>query len=240
MPNKDKTSATVSALADDDKTEESQEPKNLERDSVKDDSPDRPIDPIRERVEDHGYWTGRIVIEIATPRNGNVMWGGNETILRGAWRRANLIADERVEALESMPDIPGMRIEIDTIKRRLRIFDPLSLPEFAETLMRARFHFKELFKQDAQPVQEVVNNRPSDTQIKTWLYWARRFVEGTDEIRDPKTRLLVTKAKADLIDGRLPTYEQIEALPGKTQIDFYNSNQRGKRFKEDFDEEEGF
>lgn len=235
MTESNKTSATASALA-----QEEISPDEQKRGSESAESDGTSFnDPSPDVYQGNGEnWVGRVVIEIATPRNGKVLWGPNEQILRGAWRKSNCISDERPTILENMPDIPGMRIEIDNRIRRLSIFDPLASPEFREVLQRAKANFKVLFDQDPQPLESVINNNPSNTEIKTWLFWARRFVDGVEPRRDRKSGLLVTSVKAVLIEGSLPTYEVIDSLPGQTKVDFFNSNVKGKRFLEDRDEVE--
>lgn len=182
-------------------------------------------------------WKGKVVIELGDDRNRMIVFGPTKEKLRGRWDKANLRGDEVTEQMEYIPTIPGLHIELDGRKRQARIYDPLTLPQYKRTLEQARKGHRHVLKRDAHPDDERVKEKMTDTDIKTWLYHMRRLVDGTPPVDDPVTGRTTGGPQAHLVEGTLPSYEEIEALPGKTGQEFYNSSSKRVRWREDVKKE---
>ena len=161
-----------------------------------------------------------IEIEFGDSRNRVFAWGPTMEILRGKWTRTNLNSDELVEELAAMPDIPGMRIRINYDRRRAVVYDPLALPENKPLADKISALIKERFRRNEGPAQPVERNDMDKDDLKTWLFWMVRRVKGKAAV---------------LTAGELPSYEEIEKLPGKTRIAFYDSSSRACKWREEFD-----
>lgn len=161
-----------------------------------------------------------VEVELGDNRNRSVLFPLTQERYRGAWRREFLIADEMVEEIAGMPDIPGMRVRIDPQRRRVVVYDPLSLPENAELCRRVQAFVKKLTREDQGPDKLTEHTLKSDNEVKGWLYWTRRLVDAR---------------RARVTQGTLPTLEEIERLAGKTRIENFNSSARACKFKEDQD-----
>ncbi len=169
--------------------------------------------------------------------------------------------NEQIESLASLPDIPGMHISVDGRKHEMRIFDPLSRPEWAEFESTLKEFFKARFNELSRPEKEIVVVDATNTDIKTWLYWLRRMATGRpvepeefkprgrfDSLWNDPTRGVINQTgpvptagghvpMARVVQGTLPTMKDIMDLPGKTGISQHDSSQVGKyRFLEDHPE----
>ena len=162
-----------------------------------------------------------VVLEVGDSRNRNLMWPLTQDVLRGWWKMLNLIGAEVTEEFtQRVPDLPGIRIEISATKKMARIFDPLATVEHASTLVRLNsvakhstiFGFSLVEPEKTREFQLL-----SQTDLKTWLYWARRVVDAKHAV---------------IVSGKLGTLAEIEALPGKTRIGLGNSSGR-TQFRED-------
>lgn len=165
-------------------------------------------------------FSGRLVVEISDPRNRNHLLFMSRELIRGRWERANLISDENVEDLESVPDVPGMAIEIDTEKRTVRIFDPLETEEHAETMERLK---RTRFGKDTGPAKEGKNVGVNDDDLKSWIYWLWRLTQ-IPVSKTPSGRKMSGPA-AKAIDGtEMPTLDAINQMPGKIRRGLYNAS----------------
>lgn len=139
-------------------------------------------------------------------------------VLRGRWSRANCPNQQFTGSLRHMPDTPGIMIAVNVLRRQVRIWDPLADPKNAELWEKAKAAYKAHFNENAAPVKEVVKASLNDTDLKTWLYWIRRGVDSKNLV---------------VLVGQVPDHETIRSCPGKTKIEFFNSNQKAIRTIED-------
>lgn len=164
---------------------------------------------------------GEIEVEFADKRNRSKMWPPTRNTYRGAWNKANLIADERSERIEQIPDIPGVRLYISPERKQAIIFDPLSQKENADQCRGIADAIKTQFGSTQGPMETVKYPKLTPSDVKTWLYWLRRMLDNND-IR--------------VITGSVPEMEAIEALPGQTEMGAFDSSPNKCRFRENFGE----
>lgn len=173
---------------------------------------------------------GEVTIEIDTrdqktgrPTGRNVNWPTPAMTLRGAWPRELMIGVKGMVALEQMPSIPGLRIRFDGRTRTVTVYDPLTLPEHAETLAQLHRCYDQLFQPPVtigprpqhaghpEKTQAFADQEP--TELKTWLWWMRQHVDD---------------GKARVVAGQLPERNDIRRLPGKTLVETFNSPETTK------------
>lgn len=177
---------------------------------------------------------GRVVIEVGDDRNRNFLWNPTQDLLRGAWRRENLRSGELNRLTEQIPSIPGIRIEIDGRRRICRIYDPLNNEGLKPLLERIQRGVKSAMNSEQGPERDKVYQDCDDTTLKTWLYWARRLVNGTPRQRNDEEDMDgYGGPQAKVIEGLLPTLREIERLAGKTTVSQFDSALNGGRFRED-------
>jgi hypothetical protein len=173
-----------------------------------------------QQAESQGtYPRGEVVVEVGDDKCRCMQWPMTKQTLRGAWVKANLFSVTMHPSLQACPDLPGMRVGLDARAGRGRVFDPLNLPEFKETLEKAQAALESgPWRKKYGPEKDVEYPSLRPSEVKSWLYWMRRLVDGKS---------------AKVLSGRLPTMEEIEALPGKTRIENWNSSSRATKFRED-------
>lgn len=174
---------------------------------------DRSSDSAKDKVAE-------FEIELGCKRNRKKTWPPTQQQLRGAWIRANLTSDERSESLEGIPDIPGIRIRISAMSRKALIYDPLGLPENAEELKKVQAAFEKVVGGKHSFMESIKRENMSETEIKTWVYWAMRLVASED---------------AKVTRGSIPSPQEIESMPGMTEISQFDSASRKNRFRETAD-----
>lgn len=180
-------------------------------------------------------FAGHVIIEVGDERNRSFQWAPTKDYLRGAWLRTNLTPDEGgSKRIAGMPDIPGMRIEVNGPQRVLRLFDPLALPEHATILEEVQRLCKHWWNDNVAPFPEKVYREAGKTQIKTWLYWMHRLVSGTpyDE-ENPNRRPRRGGPQARLIQGTMPSLMDLLRLPGRIRIGNFDSVGPAIKFLED-------
>lgn len=161
-----------------------------------------------------------VVIEIGDHRNRNILWPITQVVLRGRWNRSNLSGTTMAQVMTAMPDLPGMHISCDPSRQQARIFDPLADESNADLLFKAQRIHEQAYRTTAGPEKPILQENMTDTEIKTWLYWMRRFVDNN---------------QARIIHGHLLDQEDIKKLPGKTKCELNNSSIHAKKFREDPD-----
>jgi len=157
-------------------------------------------------------------VEVADEANRQWLCPILNEVLRGRWLRSNCPNQQFTGALRHMPDTPGIMIAVNVIRKAVRVWDPLSDPRNAEVWAKAKAAFKAHFNEETSPFKEVSKANLSDSDLKTWLYWIRRGVESKS---------------LTVINGTVPDHETIRKCPGKTKIEFFNSNQKAIRTIED-------
>jgi hypothetical protein len=165
---------------------------------------------------------GEIVIEMGDDRNRRFLYAPTGQELRGWWKKANLIGMTMDQRMTQMPDLPGMYICLDCKRARLRVLDPLNAPENKGLLAQAQAVHKDVFRTNAGPETDKLEEGLNDTRLKTNLYWMRRLVDS---------------GSARIVSGELPTLEQIETLPGMTRAEVWNSSARARKYREEPDED---
>lgn len=160
-----------------------------------------------------------IEIEFGDARNRVMLWGPTQEKLRGHWLRANLNGDELVEPFVKMPDMPGQRVVLNYGRRVAVIYDPLGLKENADAAARISAIIYEHYRVKSGPAGAVERKEMDADDLKTWLYGMSRAVEGK---------------KAKVTKGSLPTLAEVETLPGRTRMEYFNNSYRACRFKEEF------
>jgi len=95
---------------------------------------------------------------------------------RGRWRRSNLplmnLADAEVAGL---PNLPGYRVAVDQVARKIRVFDPLEKDSNRTPVEAA---LRKFFKRrlEIEP-EQVTLDQPLAT-LQRWLCWMHRLVES--------------------------------------------------------------
>jgi hypothetical protein len=187
-------------------------------------------DPAQKPNEPHNM-SSEYTIEIATANSNNVLWPMTRQLLRGRWSRSVLVGVHAGPALQQMPDIPGLRLSVNLRTRTTRIFDPLGLPENASLLREVKIRYKELMGQEGRPEDDVKNEWPAsdrdrgegDSMLKGWLFWMKRLVQAKEAVE---------------IGAPLPSFEQIEKLPGKTLVKPFDNSATTWKYAEEPSKEE--
>ena len=145
------------------------------------------------------------VIELGDAKNGNHLLPINQRMLRGAWKHENtrnldLDTDGQFAIMRQMRDIPGMCIHVSTSRRSARVFDPLGEPENKDLLENVATVVNKAFAKKCGPDKADHYQDLSADEIKTWLYWSRRFLDA----RQCTER-----------QGSVPQMSEIMGMPGK-------------------------
>jgi len=183
---------------------------------------EKPPTPPKTAVPQAFSRLGEIVIEMGDDRNRRFLYPPTGQELRGWWKKANLIGMTMDQRMTQMPDLPGLYVCLDCKRARLRILDPLNAPENKGLLAQAQAVHKEVFRVNAGPETDKVEEGLNETRLKTNLYWMRRLVES---------------GSARIVSGELPTLEQIETMPGMTRAEAWNSSARARKYREEPDED---
>jgi hypothetical protein len=132
---------------------------------------------------------------------------------RGRWRRSNLplanLADAEVAGL---PNLPGYKVAVDLVARKIRIFDPLDKDSNRTQVESA---LRKFFKRrlEIEP-EQVTLDQPLAT-LHRWLAWMHRLVQGGNAkvvggaIPDDIVRRVAEERNADAKRAGLP--EEVEA-----------------------------
>lgn len=185
----------------------------------------RPQQPSQQAVANAFAAVGEVTIEIETrdrktgrPTGGNVNWPVPSMMLRGAWPREMMIGVSGMVPLQQMPSIPGLRIRFDGRTRTVTVYDPLTLPEYANDLATIHRNYDLLFSPPVtagprphhagRPEETQTHANLEPTDLKTWLWWMRQHVSD---------------CKAKVLAGTLPELAEISRLPGKTLVETFNS-----------------
>ena len=162
------------------------------------------------------FSSGKVTIEIATDRNNSVLFPPTKTKLRGRQDRNNWTPDERSRKIENFPTIPGMRIKLEWRggKGTGTIYDPLSKNK--EELERLQTVVRGVLNMECGAEQDQEWSL-TETGVKTWLYWMRRLMDGAPVQTNRFTGRTSGGPFAVEYEGRVPTLEEIEKMPGKIE-----------------------
>lgn len=157
--------------------------------------------------------TEAVCIELAGSKNENFLNPVTKEVLRGRWDRKN-VAGFAIENLADLPDIPGLCIVVNYIKRRIRIFDPLAGEVNAASLALIKKVWKTIFKTDLHPYTAKVYTDCDNNTLKTISMWLRRHIDAGD---------------AKVVNGRLPSFDEINKMEGHFNINTFDSSAESKK-----------
>ncbi len=161
---------------------------------------------------------GKFGMEFALPRNGNAYWPLTLETLRGRWESSYVSGQSPSEQIgrlhQSFPVIRGVCIEVDTVKRRARIFDPYAPgEEEADKWEKLNLLVESVpvaGKLGMEPMRSVETKEMSADQLKDWMYQCRKHIEG---------------GKAIPLTGKgyreWPSLDDVKKMPGKCRANFY-------------------
>jgi len=144
------------------------------------------------------------VIEIGDRLNGTHQWPPTKKFLRGAWKLENtrnmdLDPEGQFAIMRQMRDIPGMCIHVSTQRKTARIFDPLAEPSNKDLLANITATYERAWGKKCGPDKPTVVDDMNADEIKTWLYWCRRYVDNRC---------------CSIRQGDVPAVQEIFAMPG--------------------------
>lgn len=142
-------------------------------------------------------------VEISSSQNGNIVWPLDRSILRGSWKRANIARLQPDESFQTMPDLPGLIMAVNTLQKKIIKYDPLLAKDNDRVLKLAQKTIRETAGVKVQPDKGKKWENQSDDNLKTAVYFLWRFVAN-------KTAVVVR--------GKLPTEEEIKAMPGVVRL----------------------
>jgi len=152
------------------------------------------------------------LVEFSGSRNENVMCPIDQHVCRGRWSRKNLVrTGAQIEGeFNSMPDLPGLCLLVNTAKRIIRRFDPLGDPENAKLLKRAQRVGLAVLgtKYTPEKTKTWKERSADDNTIKSFCYWVLR-------LRDA--------GHITVVKGRIPEWDEIRQLPGVIQLGTFDT-----------------
>lgn len=134
--------------------------------------------------------------------------------IRGAYSLAKLGAGAaNAGPMAAMPDIPGLRLTVHLRTSSALLFDPL------EKELGLLEQINSVFRK-TRPISAV--NSPTTFVPRT------DFKLSADELKTLIEECMrkVEEGQARLVDGRLPTPEELDALPGETLYDQWNAGRK--------------
>ena len=153
-------------------------------------------------------------VEIAGPRNQNVVCPYDQQKLRGRWQRDRNGMAEPGDDIRRMPAVPGICLRVSLSRKAVRRFDPLTQPQNSTALKKIKKVAQQVNGgQEVGPEDTVVWNM-TDTEIKTFILWVRRLLDQEFCV---------------VHSGEVPEFEQIQKLPGDFIIGQFDQGQTGDR-----------
>jgi hypothetical protein len=145
------------------------------------------------------------VLEVSDNLNSNRDWPPTQRKLRGAWRHENtrnfaLDTDGIFAVLRQMRDIPGMHIRVNTKRKIAEVIDPLADPAKKDLLQNIQSVYEKAWGKKCCPEKPDRYDDMSADEIKTWIYWSRRFLDAQQCV---------------LVSGSVPEMKEIFDMPGK-------------------------
>lgn len=163
----------------------------------------------RQNHERQSVPTGPILVELGSLRqNINPLLEPKEAAYRGIRRRANASINERMSfANEGIPDLPGFVVEVDLRARSVRLYDPLTRPEYASTRAALENYlehphqdpYAHVIRRKFTPLEEEYLTGLAKEQLFHWLSALWRLTEvGHAQLRSGEwPKALVDRIKAD-------------------------------------------
>jgi len=148
-------------------------------------------------------------VEVNGPHNESLIFSPARSKVRGRWSFAKVNHRDKGEAMKMLamaaPEIPGMAIELDTEKRKARIYDLLTEPESRSVLKACNDVFKQYpaeFDGSEKKPQETVRYELTQDDVKTWLFVISQTVASGLAVALPSSEAI-------------PGDEVVRLMPGK-------------------------
>jgi len=155
------------------------------------------------------------VVEFGDQKNSNFMWPLDQRVLRGRWTRNNLpgVTHEGAPEFGSLPDIPGMRLALSSVKKSAKFFDVLENenedPRIAAVLEKAQRVLNAVFSIKFGPEIPIILKDLSENELKSHAYWVRRMFDNRSVL---------------IISGRIPEIDEIVSMPGLIKFEGHDSS----------------
>ena len=164
------------------------------------------------------YPSVMFVAEFGDAKNRNFLWNIDQRELRGRWKKSNLPRNSSFdERFAGMPDIPGMVLSLKSDQRRARFYDPLGRPENKNILELAKKVCLETFGTKRGPAADIAFDHMTDDDIKSFCYWARRFLD---------------MEQLTVVNGTVPKMDEIRTFPGKVLFSGFDSDSETMRLRD--------
>ena len=149
----------------------------------------------------------RFRVEIADDKNRRVMWPLDNKLLRGRILQGqfNGQPDER---FASMPDLPGIIIEVDPAKKTISYLDPLNFKSNKELLRKAQSVMREFTGERYGPEADRVRPASPD-ELKTAAFFCRRLLDNKTCIER---------------SGKVPEMEVLMKWPGRCGANLFSES----------------
>jgi len=123
-------------------------------------------------------------VEFGDQKNSSFMWPLRQCVLRGKWTKNNLpgVTFEGAPSFAAMPDLPGVRLTVSSVKKVAKFWDPLENlqedPRITAILVRAQAVLNTVFgtKYGPEPTVELLDL--TDDELKSHVYWTRRILDN--------------------------------------------------------------
>lgn len=149
------------------------------------------------------------LVEVAGPKNENLMCPIDSKVCRGKWARKNLHGKQFEGDFTAMPDLPGLCFVVNTHRRFVSRFDPLADEANAKLLKRAQriaLALDGIKRRAEKPFRWEGQNLTNDL-LKTFVFWIRRMVDiGLMQV----------------VKGTVPEWPEIRKMPGVIQLKPYD------------------
>lgn len=161
-----------------------------------------------------------IIIEVATPKNQNFIFGPLRGVrIRGRWdfhKIAGRFSHDSMKALNKVTSIiPGECLGVDVTSQRCRLFDPLRETTKGralwEKLSPIIAGYQSHFECGTSLREPIVREQCNADTIKTWLYYMRRAVDSGCAMQ--------------FGNNSLPSLEDIKAMQGRRESGLFSNTQ---------------
>ena len=172
---------------------------------------------MAEATEERSGRVGLFTVEFGDPNNRTCVVNCLRLKVRGSWSLAKLHARPEGgrdvgSAMTAMPDIPGLRMTVLPRDKKAILFDPLE--EDSERLRR--------INSISERARAIFRGAP-------WTFVDRSEHTLNDDTLKTLVMELVRKVESKcchVVDGKLPTIEQVEGMPGRLLFDPWNNGRK--------------
>ena len=158
-------------------------------------------------MNDH-WRPGEIVVEFIGGKNNYVLYKPLGERIRGRWAAAKMVGMHSKKGYMGIPVIPGLCLCLSIKGKTIRIVDPLSFPEYEDTLDAAN-RIIAVHQKAMKPHEERIIEHLTDNNIKSHIWHMFTFHFA---------------GKAKLHHGTMPTAEEIVSMPGGLTTKFTASS----------------